>query len=46
MGSNLVMILSTANKRTIFLVRCIGRVNLVAVMGRDKTDVSRGGGSK
>jgi len=46
MGSNLVMILSTVNKRTIFLVRWIGRVNRVAVLSRDKTDVSRGGGSK
>jgi len=27
-------------------VREIGRVNRVAVLSRDKTDVSRGGGSK
>jgi len=31
------------NKGTIFLVREIGRVNRVAVLSRDKTDVSRGG---
>ena len=28
------------NKRTIFLVRGIGRVNRVAVLSRDKTDVN------
>jgi len=27
-------------------VREVGRVNCVAVLSRDKTDVSRGGGSK
>jgi len=31
------------NKGTIFMAREIGRVNRVAVLSRDKTDVSRGG---
>ena len=34
------------DKRTIFLVRGIGRVNVVAVLSRDKTDVLRRWGSK
>jgi len=37
------MIYSTVNKR-IFFVRGIGRVSSVAVLSRDKTDVSRSGG--
>jgi len=40
------MIYVVINKGTMFLVREIGRVNRVAVLSRDKTDISRGGGSK
>ena len=40
------MIQGVINKGTTFLVREIGRVNRVAVLSRDKTDVSRGEGSK
>jgi len=38
--------LSVINKGAIFLVRETGRGNRVAVLSRDKTDVSRGGGNK
>jgi len=43
---NLVMIQGVINKGAIFLVRETGRGNPVAVLSRDKTDVSRGGGNK
>ena len=43
MGSNLVMIFSTNNKKNNILVLGIGRVNRVAVLSRDKTDVLRKG---
>ena len=34
---------ATINKRTIFLVRVTGRMNRVALVSRDKADVSRRG---
>jgi len=38
------MIQGVINKEAIFLVRETGRGNRVAVLSRDKTDVSRAGG--
>jgi len=40
------MIYGVINKGTMFLVCGIGTVYRVAVLSRDKTDISRGGGSK
>jgi len=38
------MIKNIINNRAMFLVHGIGRMNLVTVLSRGKTDVSRGGG--